>query len=181
MTAGERRYKYTLGIIQCRETNQILLLNRSKAPWMGRWNGVGGKLDPQESPRECIVRETLEETGLHLPQYNCKGVMKWFVDGEDLGGMYLFTAEVTKDEVEAYKTPLSFCHEGILDWKELDWVLHPENSGVVDNVQIMLKTLFSGDADDLYISQYSDKKLISFVHYPSGRLNELLNNKCIRL
>lgn len=134
-------------------------------------------MDALESPYDCIVRETTEETGLTLPQFKCKGVMKWFVDGKDLNGMYLYTADVTKEEVEAYKTPIAYCHEGILDWKELDWVLHPENSGVVDNIQIMLKTLFDGDEDDLYISQYANKCLISFVHYPRGRQNEKLNNK----
>lgn len=161
-------YKYTLGFVYCPETKQVLLLNRQKAPWMGRWNGVGGKLDPNESPYECIVRETQEETGIKLPQYQSRGIMRWFVDGEDHNGMYIFTAEVTKEEVAAYRTPINFCHEGILDWKHLDWVLHRENSGVVDNVQLLFSTLLTGDSDDLYVSQYQDKKLIRFVHYPHG-------------
>lgn len=88
------RYKYTLGFIYCPETEQVLFLNRQKLPWMGRWNGVGGKLDPEESPLECIIRETEEETGLKVSLYKDKGVLRWARDGADLGGVHLFVAEV---------------------------------------------------------------------------------------
>lgn len=32
----------------------------------GKWIGVGGKLETDESPEECIAREVMEETGLTL-------------------------------------------------------------------------------------------------------------------
>lgn len=43
----------------------------------GKWNGVGGKLELNESAIECAVRETLEETGIHLEksQLNILGVL----------------------------------------------------------------------------------------------------------
>ncbi len=31
-----------------------------------KWIGVGGKLEQDESPEECLLRETYEETGLTL-------------------------------------------------------------------------------------------------------------------
>jgi 8-oxo-dGTP diphosphatase len=42
-----------------------LLLHRAKPPNLGAWSPIGGKLemDAGESPFECAVRETLEETG----------------------------------------------------------------------------------------------------------------------
>lgn len=162
------KYKYTWGLVYCPETNEILLLNREKHPWMGRWNGVGGKLDKDENPLECIVRETLEETGLHLPQYVPRGAMSWYVDDEDLGGMYLFTAIVTKKDVENYPTPKKFCHEGILDWKKLDWVLHPDNSGVVDNVKVMLADLFDSSENSLFVTKYHQGKLSGVDYFPNG-------------
>lgn len=152
-------YKYTIGFIYCVETNQILLLNRQKAPWMGRWNGVGGKLDLNESPHDCIVRETLEETGLDLPQYISRGVLRWERDGVDLGGAYLFTAEISKQQLEQYKTPLVYCHEGILDWKHYDWIVNPENSGIVENIRIILSNLFSANTDDVYNAIYESNVL----------------------
>ena len=47
------------------EKGEHLLLLRTKAPNQGTWSPVGGKLETAtgESPFECAVRETAEETG----------------------------------------------------------------------------------------------------------------------
>ena len=29
-----------------------------------KWIGIGGKFEDKESPEECVIRETMEETGL---------------------------------------------------------------------------------------------------------------------
>lgn len=129
---------------------------------MGRWNGVGGKLDKDEVPLNCIIRETEEETGMHLEQYKSRGVMKWKNGEEDLGGMYLFTAEVSAQSVTEYPTPRVVNGEGILDWKKTEWVIHDSNSGVVDNVQVMLDTLFLASEDTEYCVVYEEGRLLSF-------------------
>lgn len=43
-----------------------LLIRRAKAPNQGLWSPIGGKIETAvgESPHECAVRETHEETGL---------------------------------------------------------------------------------------------------------------------
>lgn len=53
-----------LVFIQNSQGEQLLLL-RAKAPNLGTWSPIGGKLETQngESPFECAVRETREETG----------------------------------------------------------------------------------------------------------------------
>ena len=45
--------------------DRLLLLRRSKSPNLNKWSPIGGKLDfaVGESPYECAMRETLEETG----------------------------------------------------------------------------------------------------------------------
>ncbi len=47
-----------------------LLIKRLKAPNLGKWSPVGGKLATEEgeSPFECAIRETREETGLDLEE-----------------------------------------------------------------------------------------------------------------
>lgn len=157
------RHKYTLGFIRA-DKEYVLFLNRQKSPWMGRWNGVGGKLDPNESPYECIVRETFEETGLQVPQYEDRGVMRWIRDGQDLGGVHIFTAEVTAQEMAQYKTPRVHCHEGILDWKKTEWLLHEDNTGIVDNVKIMLLDVFSAGPDSVWVSTYEGPRLASCTY-----------------
>lgn len=44
---------------------RLLLLRRNKSPNLDKWSPIGGKLDFAlgESPYECAIRETLEETG----------------------------------------------------------------------------------------------------------------------
>ncbi len=33
----------------------------------GKWNGLGGKFQPGETPEECVIREIFEEFGLINP------------------------------------------------------------------------------------------------------------------
>lgn len=47
------------------EAGEQLLLQRAKVPNLGCWSPIGGKLETGigESPFECAIRETAEETG----------------------------------------------------------------------------------------------------------------------
>ena len=54
----EQGLKYTLCFI--RRGDEILMLNREKPSWMGMWNGVGGRMEANETPKECILREVWE-------------------------------------------------------------------------------------------------------------------------
>lgn len=131
---------FTIGFIK--RGHSILLLNREAPAWMGMWNGVGGKIELDETPETCILREIKEETGIVLPSVTAKGMVTWKqVDGSAAGGMYAFMAEVPEDY--HYETPVRQA-EGILDWKDLDWVLHPDNVGVC-NLQHFLPTLLNDD------------------------------------
>ena len=40
-----------------------------------KWNGLGGKFDPGETPDECVVREIWEESGLIISNPILKGVL----------------------------------------------------------------------------------------------------------
>ncbi|EED2403789.1 8-oxo-dGTP diphosphatase [Listeria monocytogenes] len=129
-------YKYTLCFIQ--RADEVLLLNRQKSPWMGSWNGVGGKIEQGEALLESIKREITEETGISSKDYEIRdiGEMKWFVDGENLGGMHLFLA--TLPDNYTYPTPRA-TDEGILDFKKRAWILNPENAGVVNNLPYIIQ------------------------------------------
>lgn len=56
--------KYVCGLIYHR--GKVLLLYKTKGPerLVGFWNGVGGKVEKNETLHEAIVRETFEETGI---------------------------------------------------------------------------------------------------------------------
>ena len=48
------------------EENKILLLKRKNDPAKDTYTGVGGHIESNESPKQCALRETFEETGLEL-------------------------------------------------------------------------------------------------------------------
>ena len=45
-----------------------------------KWIGIGGKFEDKESPEDCLLREALEETGLTLTGYRCRGVVTFVSD-----------------------------------------------------------------------------------------------------
>ncbi len=61
-------YKIAVLVFLENEKGEQLLMLRAKAPNLGAWSPIGGKLEMAtgESPHQCAVRETAEETGLHL-------------------------------------------------------------------------------------------------------------------
>lgn len=58
-------YKIAVLVFIQNSRGDHLLLLRAKAPNLGTWSPIGGKLETAlgESPFECAVRETREETG----------------------------------------------------------------------------------------------------------------------
>lgn len=114
-----------------RQGSRIMLLNREFPSWMGCWNGIGGKLEPGESPRSSMIREIAEETGISEYRLHFKGFVTWEVEGTVTGGMYTYLAEVP--DTLSIATPVK-TREGILDWKEIDWILHKDNIGVAANI-----------------------------------------------
>lgn len=73
--SGERKCIPAV-LVYVRSGDRILMLHRNapgpKADGLpdyhsGKWNGLGGKLERDESPLEAAVREVTEESGLRLP------------------------------------------------------------------------------------------------------------------
>jgi len=61
-------YKIAVLVFLENQSGEHLLLLRAKAPNLGVWSPIGGKLETAlgESPFECAVRETREETGFEI-------------------------------------------------------------------------------------------------------------------
>ena len=61
-------YKISVLVFIENAAGELLLLLRAKQPNLGVWSPIGGKLEMTtgESPFECAVRETGEETGLTI-------------------------------------------------------------------------------------------------------------------
>ena len=100
----------TLCYIQ--KNDSYLMLHRVKKEQdlnHDKWIGVGGKFEAGESPEECLLRETLEETGLTLTAWRCRGIVTFVSDQWPTAYMYLFTADRFTGELKG-------CDEGDLEW-----------------------------------------------------------------
>ena len=94
------------------EAGEYLMLHRVKKKNdinHDKWIGVGGGFEYGESPEECAIRETREETGLTLTDYRFRGIVTFDCEGQETLYMYLFTAS-------AWTGELSECSEGDLEW-----------------------------------------------------------------
>ncbi|MBR6398757.1 MAG: 8-oxo-dGTP diphosphatase [Lachnospiraceae bacterium] len=76
-----------------------------------KWIGVGGHFEQDESPEECAVRETYEETGYRLNSLRYRGIVT-FISGT---GVTEYMSLFTSDDFEG--TPHD-CDEGELAWVE---------------------------------------------------------------
>ena len=74
-----------------------------------KWIGVGGKFEDKESPEDCLLRETFEETGLTLTDYRYRGLVTFVSDEYPTEYMHLFTATGWTGTVKE-------CDEGVLEW-----------------------------------------------------------------
>lgn len=94
------------------ECGDYLMLHRVKKENdcnRDKWIGVGGKFEDGESPEECVLRETLEETGLTLTDWCYRGIVTFVSDRWETEYMHLFTAT-------GWTGRLHECDEGVLEW-----------------------------------------------------------------
>ena len=111
-----------------RKDGHTLMLHRVKKEndiHEGKWNGLGGKFEPGETPEECARREIFEESGLTANDLTLKGILTFplFARNED---WYAFVFVVTDFDGELIDSP-----EGNLAW--------------VPNQQLVDLNLWEGD------------------------------------
>jgi 8-oxo-dGTP diphosphatase len=131
-------YTYTLAFVYYND--QFLMLNRIKQPWLGMWNGLGGKIKIGETPLKSIKRELSEEMNESLDHASIidVGVLTWNDFDAEGQGIHLFKVNLNKPFEMTY--PIA-TREGVLDLKPLDWIINPNNLGVATNIKYFLKEI----------------------------------------
>ena len=74
-----------------------------------KWIGVGGHFEEGESPEECLIRETYEETGLRLTSFRYRGIVTFSQENYGTEYMFLYTAD-------GFEGTPGNCDEGVLEW-----------------------------------------------------------------
>jgi 8-oxo-dGTP diphosphatase len=115
----------TLGYVLSPDRERVLLIHRNARPGdlhLGKYNGLGGKLDPGEDVVACMRRELREEAAIEAVELSLRGTISWpgfGKQGEDwLGFIFL----ITRFSGE----PLAANPEGTLEWVPVERVLRLE-------------------------------------------------------
>ena len=80
-----------------------------------KWIGIGGKFEDKESPEECNLRESFEETGLTLKNVRYCGIVTFVSDEWETEYMHLF-------HTTSFSGNIKECDEGNLEWIEIEKV-----------------------------------------------------------
>ena len=112
-------------LVYVRAGGQTLMLHRVKKAQdihAGKWNGLGGKLEPGETPEACAIREVREESGLEIDPPQWRGLLTFpnFAHGEDwyafvfvarsFRGTLIDSPEAWATPLAKYKTPADYIH-----------------------------------------------------------------------
>ncbi len=145
----------TLGYLFSADGQQVLLIHRNSRagdPHIGKYNGLGGKLDAAEDVVTCMRREIREEAGLQCDELRLRGTISWpgfGKHGEDWFG-FIFRIDRWHGE------PLTDNPEGSLEW--------------VDVARVLSLPLWEGDHHFLpLIFDESGKQFHGVMPYRDGR------------
>ena len=112
----------TLGYVLSPDRSQVLLIHRNARAddqHLGKYNGLGGKIERDEDVVAGMRREIHEEAGIHCDDMRLRGTISWpgfGKHGEDwLGFVFVITAYSG--------TPFERNAEGTLEWVSVDRIL----------------------------------------------------------
>ena len=102
----------TLGYV--RRDDEVLLVHRQRVgdDHRGKYNGLGGKLEPGEDAVGCLRRELREEAGIEVTSMQLRGTIAWpgfGSDGSDWFGLVFVIDDFTGE-------PPSRNEDGPLSW-----------------------------------------------------------------
>jgi 8-oxo-dGTP diphosphatase len=108
----------TLGYVLSPDRRQVLMIHRNARPddlHLGKYNGLGGKLEATEDVAAGMCREIREEAGIECLDLSLRGTISWpgfGKGGEDwLGFLFIIT--------RFSGAPLERNPEGTLEWVDI--------------------------------------------------------------
>lgn len=105
----------TLGYVLSPDRRSVLMVHRNARPSdhaFGKYNGLGGKMEPDEDLAACMIREIREEAGIEVTSLRLRGTLSWPGFGDNREGWFGFVFLI-----EGWQgTPLASNPEGSLEW-----------------------------------------------------------------
>ena len=149
----------TLGYVLSPDRRQVLLIHRNARQddqHLGKYNGLGGKLEADEDVVCGMRREILEEAGITCEELSLRGTISWpgfGSNGEDwLGFVFLVTRY---DGV-----PFTSNVEGALEWVDIDRI---HELPLWEGDRHFLPLVFDDDPRAFHgVMPYRDGRLVSW-------------------
>ena len=92
------------------KNGQILLIRKKRGLGAGKINGPGGRIEPGETPREAVVRETQEEVGVTPLGLEERGVIQFqFTDGYSLHCVIFQASDLEGELIETDEADPFWC------------------------------------------------------------------------
>ncbi|MBV2209971.1 MAG: 8-oxo-dGTP diphosphatase [Thermomonas sp.] len=151
----------TLGYVLSPDRTKVLMIHRNARPddlHLGKYNGLGGKMEPNEDVLACMKREIREEAGVECTSLTLRGTLSWpgfGKQGEDWLGFIFIIDNYTG-------TPLKKNPEGTLEWVERDRLL---DLPLWDGDRLFVPLVFDNDPRIFHgVMPYRDGKMQSWQY-----------------
>lgn len=105
-----------------KDYKKVLLVKRNKKPYKGCWNGIGGKVEANETEIEAAIRECFEETKIKLESPKLLVTYKYPESNPENSGTVL---NVIYDFID--ETKVEDNYEGTYEWKPIEFVMDSES------------------------------------------------------
>jgi len=149
----------TLGYILSHDGSQVLMIHRNKRPedtHYGKYNGLGGRIEPDEHVTGGMKREIFEEAGIHVESLNLRGTISWPGFGKDNENWFGFIYLIDKWSGEPHEGN----HEGTLEWVPVSDIL---KLPLWDSDRLFLPMVFDGDPRPFHgVMPYKDGDMVSW-------------------
>lgn len=112
----------TLGYVMSPDGRSVLLVHRNRRAedaHQGKYNGLGGKLEPGEDILACLRREVREESGLECEELLLRGTISWTGFGKAGEDWFGFIFRIDRYSGE----PWSENSDGPLEWVPVERVM----------------------------------------------------------
>lgn len=146
-----------LSLVFIKHANKILLINRNKSPFMGMWNALGGHQEENETIEQCAIRECKEEGKVILKDVTLISISTWNFDDDNI---YVYEGHL-KDDFNPSIYPLKI-DEGIIDLKDIDWLIDKHNLGVVPDLKIFINDIKNNIKQNYHLVYSRDGKLLEY-------------------
>jgi len=112
----------TLGYVMSSDGARVLLIHRNRRPGdlhLGKYNGLGGKIEAGEDVVAAMRREIREEGGIECDTLSLRGTISWPGFGKNGADWFGFIFRIDR----WHGTPHTENDEGCLEWAALERIL----------------------------------------------------------